>query len=166
LTTTSGLNFTDTVVTPGSVYTYRVAAYDAAGHSTSSAPVTVTVPMPPPTSDPGPSTDPAPDGTQSPVDHTPKTADLKRPRVRIKSPTRRSRLRRHAIVRAVATDNVRVKRMEVWVDLKRRRSVRGAKLSWRWVLRHARPGRHVIAVRAFDAAGNEATATVRPFVVR
>jgi hypothetical protein len=42
----------------------------------------------------------------------------------------------------------------------------GSKVSWSWVLRHARAGRHVVAVRAFDAAGNESTATVRPFVVR
>jgi hypothetical protein len=56
--------------------------------------------------------------------------------------------------------------MELWVDLKRRKSVRGTKLSWRWVLRHARRGRHVIEVRAIDSSGNEGTATVRPYVVR
>jgi NAD(P)H-dependent flavin oxidoreductase YrpB (nitropropane dioxygenase family) len=69
-------------------------------------------------------------------------------------------------VRAVATDDTRVVRMEIWVDLKRKKSVRGSAVSWRWALRHARRGRHLIAVRAFDAAGHEATATVRPFVVR
>jgi hypothetical protein len=66
----------------------------------------------------------------------------------------------------VASDNVRVVRLEVWLDLRRRKSVRGTKLSWRWVLRHARRGRHVIAVRAVDSSGNEGSATVRPFVVR
>jgi hypothetical protein len=163
LTTTSGLTFSDTVVTPGSIYTYRVAAYDAAAHSTSSAPVTVTVPMPP-APDPGPSTstDPVPE----PPDVTTPATDSTPPRVKIKTPTRRSRLRRRATVKAAATDEGRVVQMEIWVDAKRRKSVRGSKLSWRWVLRHTRPGRHLIAVRAFDAAGNEATATVRPFVVR
>jgi hypothetical protein len=75
-------------------------------------------------------------------------------------------VRRRASVRAVATDNVRVVRMELWVDLKRRKSVRGSKLSWPWVLRQVRHGRHVIAVRAIDSSGNERTATVRPYVVR
>jgi hypothetical protein len=169
LTTTGALTWADAVVTPGSVYTYRVSAFDAAGHTTSSAPVTVTVPQPPPT-DSGGGSDPTstdPTGTTpQPGGATSAGRDLKRPRVSIKSPSRRSRVRGRATVRAVATDNVRVARMEVWVDLKRRKSVRGGKLSWRWVVRHARPGRHVIAVRAFDAAGNESTATVRPFVVR
>jgi hypothetical protein len=75
-------------------------------------------------------------------------------------------VRRRAVVQAVGTDNVRVVRMEVWVDLRRRAVESGSKVSWSWVLRHARAGRHVVAVRAFDAAGNESTATVRPFVVR
>jgi hypothetical protein len=170
LTSTSALNWTDSIVSPGVTYTYRVAAYDAAGNVSTSTPVTATVPnasSPPPSTDPGPSSDsnstPPPITT---VDPGLPTSDLTRPRVKITSPSRRSRLRGRATVKAVGRDNVRVVRMEVWVDLKRKKSVRGAKLSWRWGLRHARRGRHVIAVRAFDAAGNEATATVRPFVVR
>jgi hypothetical protein len=170
--TTTGLTWTDYVVTPGNTYTYRVAAYDAAGHVSTSAAVTAAVPQPPaesstttdPTSDPGQSTDPAPGPTPPVV--TPPTPDRARPRVKIKSPSRRSHLHRAAIVRAVATDDTRVVRMEIWIDLKRKKVVRGADVSWHWALRRARRGRHLIAVRAFDAAGNESTATVRPFVVR
>jgi hypothetical protein len=173
LASTNALNWSDTVVTPGSSYTYRVAAYDAAGHATSSASVTVTVPLPA-TSGPDPGPDPGPGPgeptstapTPDPPAGTTRAADSTPPRVKIKSPTRRSRLHRRATVRAVASDDKRVVRMEIWVDLKRKKHVRGSRLSWRWVLRHARHGRHLIAVRAFDAAGNEGTATVRPFVVR
>lgn len=179
--TTTGLTWTDTVVTPGSTYTYRVAAYDTAGHVSTSAPVAATVPQPPTTTtdpgptgttsgtDPGPSADPPTDSTQPPDgggSSEPSPPDVTRPRVKISSPSRHSRLRRHATVRASASDDVRVVRMELWVDLKRRRSVRGARLSWRWALRHARRGRHVIAVRAIDSSGNEGTATVHTFVVR
>jgi hypothetical protein len=167
ITTTTGLSFTDNVVSPGASYSYRVAAFDAAGHVSTSAPVTVTIPAatpppPPPTTsgDPGSSTPPV-TGSGAPG-----TRDLTRPRVRITSPSRRARVRRRAVVQAVGTDNVRVVRMEVWVDLRRRAVESGSKVSWSWVLRHARAGRHVVAVRAFDAAGNESTATVRPFVVR
>jgi hypothetical protein len=166
-TTTSALTWTDAVVTPGNTYTYRVAAFDAAGHASTSASVSVTVPTPAATTttDPGPSTDPLPGSTQPPVTKPP-TSDLTPPLVRIKSPSRSSRLHRRASVSAVARDNVRVVRTEIWIDLKRRKSVRGATVSWRWVLRHVRRGRHVIAVRAIDSSGNEGTATVRPFVVR
>jgi hypothetical protein len=177
--TTTGLTWTDAVVSPGSTYIYRVAAYDAAGHVSTSQPVSATVPQPsptPPTTDPGPTTtttDPGtpsdpPTGTTQPPDDPSKntTPDLSRPRVKITSPSRRSRLRRAVTVRAVGRDDVRVVRMELWVDLERRKSVRGTKLSWRWVLRHAHRGRHVIAVRAIDSSGNEGTATVRPYVVR
>jgi hypothetical protein len=175
LGTTTGLTWTDVVVTPGETYNYRVAAYDHAGHVSTSEPVAATIPQPPAadpgpssTTDPGPSSDPPTDGAQPPdgggsSDPSP-SPDVTRPRVRITSPSRRSRLRRRAVVRAVASDNVRVVRMEVWVDGKHRRSVRGSKLSWRWVLRHARQGRHVIAVRAIDSSGNEGTATVRPVI--
>jgi hypothetical protein len=176
LGTTTGLTWTDSVVTPGDTYSYRVAAYDAAGHVSTSAPVTATIPQPPATdpqppatTDPNPSGAPPSDGTPPPGGDgstKPPAPDVTRPRVRITSPSRHSRLRRRATVRAVASDDVRVVRMEVWVDLKRRRSVRGTKLSWRWVLRHAHRGRHVIAVRAIDSSGNEGTATVRPVVVR
>jgi hypothetical protein len=169
LTSTSALGWNDTGVAPGGTYTYRVAAYDAAGNVSTSAPVSATVPdapPPPTTSDPGTSTATDPSGTSQPPFPTTPTRDMTRPRVRIESPSRRSYLRRRATVLAVARDDVRVVRMEVWVDMKRKKSVRGSKLSWRWVLRHARRGRHVVAVRAFDAAGNEGTATVRPFVVR
>jgi hypothetical protein len=176
LTSTAAVAWTDTGVTPGQTYTYRVAAYDAAGNVSTSTPVSATVPAAAPpstTSDPGSSTPTDPTGSTDPtgtgqptVPTTTTTRDVSSPHVTIKSPSRRSHLRRSATVRAVAGDDVKVVRIEVWVDLKRKKSVRGTKLSWRWVLRHAHRGRHVVAVRAFDAAGNEGTATVRPFVVR
>jgi hypothetical protein len=161
LRTTTSTTWTDFVVTPGASYSYRVDAFDAAGNVAASAPVSVTVPFPPPP----PPTDTT---TQTPTGVTPPfpTADTTRPSVTIASPARSARLRRRATVRALAVDAGGVKLTEVWVDSVRRKVVHSGRLAWRWPLKHARPGRHLIVVRAFDTAGNEGQASARVRVVR
>jgi M6 family metalloprotease-like protein len=176
LTTTSELTFTDTAVTPGTTYSYRVVALDAAGNTAASAPVSATVPEPP---RPAPETSSPPaDSTAPPQDSTTPTAppitgpepplvpaDSVPPVVQIASPARRARVRRRAVVRASALDAGGVVRTEVWVDGALRKSVDGGRLAWRWPLRGARPGRHLVVVRAFDAAGNHGWASARVRVI-
>ena len=55
---------------------------------------------------------------------------------------------------------------ELWIDGRRRKSVAGGRLDWRWSLRHVRRGIHRVTVRAIDAAGNAGKASVRVRVVR
>jgi hypothetical protein len=158
----------DSAVTGGGTFVYRVAAYDAAGNSSLSAPLSVTVPSPAPPSDTPPPSgtpvtpgDPDGPGTDPGVIPDPPGPDITAPVVRIASPRRGKRLRRRAVVRASATDNAEVVKLEVFIDGRRRRVVRRPTVNWRWSLRRVRRGRHTVAVRAFDSSGNASVGTVR-----
>jgi hypothetical protein len=159
---TTDTSWTDTAVTAGVTYSYRVEAYDAAGNSASSALVSATVPSPPPPVVQPPVTDNPPSTatvTLPPVDHS-------APGVAIVSPGRHAHLRRRATVRALAADNSSVVRSELWIDGKLRRRVSGGRIDWRWSLRRVRRGIHRVTVRAIDDAGNAGRASVRVRVVR
>jgi hypothetical protein len=159
--TTTETTWTDTAVTAGATYSYRVEAYDAAGNSASSAVVAATVPAPPPVVQP-PVTDPP---VTNPVTLPP--GDTSAPLVAIASPGRHAHLRRRATVRAAAADlGGTVARTELWIDGRRRKRVAGGRLDWRWSLQHVRRGIHRVTVRAIDAAGNAGKASVRVRVVR
>jgi hypothetical protein len=162
-TLASATTWTDFVVSPGATYSYRVAAFDAAGHATSSPTVSATVPpaSPPPPPDHNPGDPPATGNPRPPLE-----VDRGSPWVRISAPGRGARLRRRAVVRARAADAVGVVRTQVWVDGRLRRNVRRARVDWHWSLRHARRGRHRITVKAFDAAGNIGKASVNVRVTR
>ncbi|MEA2130852.1 MAG: hypothetical protein QOJ85_3743 [Solirubrobacteraceae bacterium] len=154
--TTTATNWTDTSVTAGAAYSYRVEAYDAAGNSASSAVVAATVPAPPP-----PVVEPPATNVTLPP------ADTSAPLVAIASPGRHASLRRRATVRAAAADlGGSVARTEVWIDGQRRKRVSGGRLDWRWSLRHVRRGVHRVTVRAIDAAGNAGKASIRVRVAR
>jgi hypothetical protein len=168
---TTATAWTDSGVSPGSGYSYRVDAYDAAGNSTSSLTVRAVVPAPPqpapePQPTPPPSTTPVEPPLTQPVEPPLAPADSVRPRVRIVSPGRGSRVRRRAVVRALAFDDSSVVRSEVWVDGKRRKTVNGGRVAWRWPLSGARRGVHSIVVKAFDASGNGGRSAVRVRVLR
>jgi hypothetical protein len=165
LATTTSPGYDDTDVSSGTTYSYRVEAFDVAGNATSSGTVSATMPAAP--TEPSP-TDPPPSDPPPPVIVDPPLppADTSPPVVRIVAPGHSARVRRRAVVRARASDTTGVVRTQVWVDGKLRDTVKSAHVSWRWSLRHARPGRHLIIVRAFDAAGNHGSASVRVRVVR
>jgi hypothetical protein len=173
----------DSVVTPGATYSYRVQAFDAAGNTTLTPAVSAQVPAtaappPEPVPEPEPTTSgPGNDATPPPADPVQQPPsvttvappsvpplDTIRPSVRIVSPARRARVRRRATLRARAADAVGVVRTEVWVDGKRRKSIAGS--SARWRLRSLKRGRHLISVRAYDAAGNRGSASVRVQIIR
>jgi len=176
LETTTSPSYVDYAVTAGTSYSYRVEAFDAAGNSSTSETVDATVP-PPPDPAPQPEPDPQPTGT-TPTDPPPPSgdppvlivdppmppADTVRPNVRITAPGKRARVRRRALVRARASDNSGVVRTEIWVDGKLRKSANRSVVTWR--LRGARRGRHLIVVRAYDAAGNRGRASVRVRIIR
>ncbi|MEA2448402.1 MAG: hypothetical protein QOG63_334, partial [Thermoleophilaceae bacterium] len=137
--------FVDADRAPGTSYRYQVAAYDAAGNATLSPPVYATVPA----ADPGPPPPPPP------------PADARAPVVKISSPGRDAKLKRSATIVASATDDTGVARLELSIDAQKVVTVPGAKLRRTWSLRRVSAGRHVIGVRAFDAAGNVGSRYVR-----
>jgi hypothetical protein len=174
--TLSGTEWIDTAVTPGTTYSYKVVAYDAAGNAASSGYVSATVPAsqtsPPPGNTSPPSGSPPPGSTRPPPD--PGAAgnppgipvDSRSPVVRITSPARGSRVRTRTVIRAQGSDDVGVLRIELWLDGKLRAVVADGRLAWRWQVAHSRPGRHLIVVRAYDASGNRGASSRRVFVVR
>jgi hypothetical protein len=177
--TVTTLQWVDTAVIAGRSYNYRVAAFDAAGNVATSAPVIALVPAPPPAtasatvappgsatppgatgSDPHATTAPPPDPAVAP----PPPPDTIRPFVTIDAPARRALARRRSWLRSTARDASGVVRSELWVDGVRRKTVHGSRIAWR--LSHLRRGRHMILVRAYDAAGNHGKASVRVRIVR
>jgi hypothetical protein len=152
--TVGGTSYSDTNASQYAQYSYRVEAIDAAGNATSSASVTSTRYVPPPTEDP--TTDDPTIGDSAVLPPPDTTA----PVVKIRTPGRNAKLRRRAVVRAIATDDERVDVIELWVDRVRLRVVRGGKLNVAWQLRRVKPGRHTITVIARDEAGNAAKRSV------
>ena len=142
--TSGGPAFDDLSVSPGG-HVYTVYAEDVAGNrSGASAPYTVSVP----------SVTPIASGTggSAPV------ADTTPPRVRLG----RRRLRPGLLLlRARASDDHRVARIELLIDGRRRKALAGSALRFRWNTRRARSGRHRVTARAVDAAGNAASVRLR-----
>jgi hypothetical protein len=94
-------------------------------------------------------------------------ADRVAPFVAIRSPSRNARVsRRRARLLASVTDAVGVVRTEVWVDGKRRMSSPNGEDLVNWRMRRLRRGRHLVVVRAYDAAGNHGRASVRVRIIR
>ncbi len=143
--TTTGLDWVDGNLAPGSIHSYRVQAIDAAGNGTPSALRWMTVPAAPETGD---------------------GADTTRPAVTVLKPRSRARLRRRAVIAAGAHDADGVARIEIYVDGRRVRVARAARLRWTWVLRRVHAGAHTIRVRAVDSSGNAASRSIRVRVLR
>jgi len=112
-------------------------AYDAAGNAGTSSAVVVTV---------------SNSGGTSP--------DVTPPTVQISSPTNGSRVRSSVWVAASAEDNVKVTRMEVYVDGALKAKSTSGSITYSWSARNVSSGAHVIAARAYDAAGNSAASGV------
>jgi len=63
-------------------------------------------------------------------------------------------------VAASAKDNVKVTQMEVYVDGVLKAKSTSGSITYSWSARNVSSGAHVIAARAYDAAGNSAASSV------
>ncbi len=130
--TTAPYSFTwDTTKFANASHSLQTKAYDSANNVGSSAAITVTVNnyvAPPP--------------------------DTTKPVVTINSPLNGSSIRNSVIVAAAATDNLGVKKMEVYVDNQLKTTTIGSSLNYTWDSKRADKGVHTIIVKAYDAAGN------------
>jgi hypothetical protein len=79
--------------------------------------------------------------------------------VNISAPAEGARIYRWVNIVASATDNVGVVRMELYTDGRLRTTSTSGDISFGWTSKWAWIGRHVITVKAFDAAGNATTQT-------
>jgi hypothetical protein len=147
---TSGPSAFDDPSATAGPHAYTVAAEDAAGNrSAASAPYTLTVPGT------------AGGGEVASGDREPSAGgpvDAAAPRVGL---GRRRGRRGVLVLRASASDDSGVARMELWIDGRRRWMRAGARLRFRWHTRRARPGRHRVVARAVDTSGNVSSAGLR-----
>jgi hypothetical protein len=135
IATVSTTSYTDTSVTPGTSYTYTVAAYDAAGNtSVQSTSVAVIVPNPV-------------------LDATP-------PTVAITSPTNGSTIANSITISVSASDNVKVTKVEIYIDGALKVTDTASPYTYKWNSRKATSGSHTISAKAYDAAGNIGTSSI------
>jgi Gametolysin peptidase M11 len=74
---------------------------------------------------------------------------------------RRVRGRGKRVLRAIARGTRRVKRVELWVDGKKRATRRGSQLIFKWSERRGRRGQHSVLLRAVDTSGASGSRTLR-----
>ncbi len=150
--------------TSGGAYDIVVNAYDAAGAKCSGNPgvtypyygwtncdsnayLTVTVASPAATPPPPP-----------PTSATPK--DTIAPTVSISSPANGAKIGNGTYISASSSDNVGVKKMEVYIDGVIKASSVTNSIAYTWTSYYAAAGSHLIAIKAYDAAGNVGQASV------
>jgi chitodextrinase len=138
LTTVASTGFNDTGLTAGTTYSYRVVAKDASGNlSPSSATVTVVT-----------------------LASQTTPADTIAPVVSVTSPADASAIGRKVNIRALATDNVGVARMEIYIDGSMKTSTTSGTASYTWDAKKASRGLHTITVKATDKASNTGTKSI------
>jgi hypothetical protein len=139
LGTTSDPSFVDASARTGATYTYQLVAFDTAGNSSESAPFTVTV---------------------ATLAAAKKKSARGKVKVSIRTMRRKRGSHRH-VLRATARAATRVKRVELWVDGRKRASARGSKLTFQWSVAKGHRGRHSVLVRAIDASGDVGSRTLK-----
>lgn len=86
--------------------------------------------------------------------------DTVAPVVKIASPSDNAIIGRSVTINSSASDNVKVVRMELFIDGNLKSSSTTAAVNYTWNSRRATRGSHLIRVKAKDAAGNISAATV------
>lgn len=81
-------------------------------------------------------------------------SDTTKPAVTISSPANWATIGYWTNVSASATDNVKVVKMEVYVDGQLKHTVASNSISYNWMAYYSAKGQHTITVKAYDAAGN------------
>jgi hypothetical protein len=130
----------DTKTVSNASHKVRIVAFDAAGNSgykeqTVSVNNTTSTPPPPPT-----------------------VTDSTAPAAKITSPTSGSTLGKKATIKASATDNVGVVRIEVFANGKLVGTATGSSANINWNTAKLSKGTHTVTALAYDAAGNVGTA--------
>lgn len=90
---------------------------------------------------------------------SPHSGDWKPPRILYYRPYDESFLGRSLIIRAQGRDNVKVIRMEIYVDGVRKLRQWSHRAEMRWDARRTGRGSHTITIKAYDRAGNVAQLT-------
>jgi hypothetical protein len=136
--TNAPYNFSwNTTSLAGTNVTLSAVAFDAAGNSASSAPVTVAVSAP-----------------------TPATPDTTPPTVAISNPLGGTTVSGMVNIKASASDNVAVAGMTLCIDGVVVSTGNSASVSYKWNTRKAPAGTHTITATAKDTSGNQATTSV------
>jgi hypothetical protein len=124
----------DTTKLTNGLHSLVAKAYDLAGNSAVSGPLTINV------YNSGNTTTPPPDTLA--------------PAVTITSPINNAKVGSSATITAAATDNVKVTKMEVYVDGKLTTTAASASINYGWNTKRLKRGAHTVLVKAYDAAGN------------
>jgi hypothetical protein len=137
---TSGpFNFNwDSTSLAGTDATISAVAFDAAGNSASSAPVTVAVA-----------------GAAPPI------PDTTAPSVAISNPVNGSKVSGMVNIKASASDNVAVASVTLYIDGVVVSTGNGSSASYKWNSRKSPAGTHTISAMATDTSGNQATTTIQ-----
>jgi hypothetical protein len=97
---------------------------------------------------------PTPPPPPPPDTPTPPPGDTTGPSVTITSPNNGIKISRKTIVKASATDNVGVVKMELYIDSVLKATSTTGSISYTWICTLANRGSHTVTVKAYDAAGN------------
>jgi len=124
----------DTTKSANGTHTLQAKAYDAAGNVAASAFVTVTVQN--------------------------ATPDTTAPSVQITSPANGAKVARTTKVYVKATDNVGVKRVELYIDGKLNSSSTSSAPVFSWNVSKVAAGQHTLQSLAYDAAGNRGASAI------
>ncbi len=139
ITTLATNNFNDSGLTAGTNYSYYVVAKDASGNTSAvSNTASVTTPAIPP----------------------PPTTDTIAPIVSIASPANNSPIGRSVTISASATDNVKVSKMQIYIDGSLKATSTSGSIKHNWSSRNTSRGTHIITVNAYDPTGNVGTKSV------
>lgn len=118
-------------------------------------PAAAASPPPPPATTTTPPTPPAPSSTPASSQ-----GDITAPSVNISSPVNGSKVYNGTYIVASSSDNVAVKKIELYIDGALKSSAVSSSISYTWTSYYAAAGTHTITVKAYDAAGNIGQATV------
>ena len=87
-------------------------------------------------------------------------ADTIPPTVQIQNPLNGTTVSGNVSVKVSASDNVGVVQVSIYIDNVLKSTLTGAPYSWSWNTKKSRTGSHNVSATAWDAAGNNATASV------
>jgi hypothetical protein len=128
-------SFTNTGLSAGTTYSYRVYAYNSVGNSAFSNTASATT-------------------TANSVDTTP-------PTVKITSPSNGVTVRNSTKITGTGSDNIKPKSLTLAIDGAVRASTSGSSISYNWNTRNISKGTHTITLTGTDEAGNTNQASVQ-----